>query len=64
MPRGLVIARKRDWATVPIDMTCMNPTAVCAACIFHDGRLAKYCPPAERSAKAALDANADAKEAA
>jgi hypothetical protein len=34
---------------------CMNQEAICEDCIFRNGHLAKWCPPAERQAKAELD---------
>lgn len=53
MPRG-----EGDYDRSPFtqtDMICMNPGMACGACIFQDGHLAKWCPPAERQAKAELD---------
>jgi len=35
---------------------CMNQDWECEMCVFNEGRLARWCPPAERQAKAALDA--------
>ncbi len=30
---------------------CMNPDMPCGCCVFESGRLAKYCPSAEREAQ-------------
>ena len=36
-------------------VVCMNQERYCPSCIFHSGDMARWCPPAERQAKAEYD---------
>ena len=49
-----------DWAKIRghgvsgSTEVCMNHRGVCSTCIFHEGRLARWCLAEERKAKEAL----------
>lgn len=61
MPTGV---HQRIYFLTAEDYVCMNPRAQCSACIFNEGSMAKWCPPAERQAKVDLDAGRKAEDAA
>ena len=52
MPTGVY---PRIYFLTAEDYVCMNPQAKCSACIFNKGSIAKWCPSAERKAKAERD---------